>query len=131
MALPLRPKADASPADADAFRDYSFFPALETGVLQHSSSDVSVASDAAGSCGAPPVRMKAAMSVAGNEKEETMRVLSQSELARCTKGELSVLLRKIVCELPTVPEGSAELRTAHANLANIRRAMARPDFRPR
>jgi hypothetical protein len=33
-------------------------------------------------------------------------------------------------ELPNLPEGSAELRSAHTNLLNIRRALARPDFRP-
>ena len=60
-----------------------------------------------------------------------MRVLSLAELSRLSKGELSHLLRKIVCELPILPEGSEALRNAHTNMANIRRAMARPDFRPR
>jgi hypothetical protein len=44
--------------------------------------------------------------------------------------ELATLLRAIVCELPRLREGSQELRDAHANLANIRRAMAQPEFRP-
>ena len=60
-----------------------------------------------------------------------MRVLSQAELARCSKAELPIRQRKIVCELPVLPEGSHELRIAHANLDSIRKAMARPDFRPR
>ena len=55
-----------------------------------------------------------------------MRVLSQTELNRMSRGELAVLMRKIVCELPVLREGSAELRNAHANLHNIRFAMARP-----
>jgi hypothetical protein len=59
-----------------------------------------------------------------------MRVLSQYELAQCTRAELSVLLNQIAGELPHLPEGSASLRNAHVNLQNIRRALARPDFRP-
>jgi hypothetical protein len=31
---------------------------------------------------------------------------------------------------PNLPEGSRKLRAAHANLQNIRGALARPDFRP-
>ena len=53
-----------------------------------------------------------------------MRVISQSELLRLTRTELSVLLRKIACELPNLAEGSVKLRNAHANLLNIRRACA-------
>ena len=60
-----------------------------------------------------------------------MRVLSLAELSRCTRSELSVLLHRIASELPNLPEGSAELGNAHTNLLNIRRALARPDFRPR
>lgn len=60
-----------------------------------------------------------------------MRVLSQGELSRFTKGELSVLLYRITAELPGLREGSIELRNAHANLQNIRRALAQPDLRPR
>ena len=60
-----------------------------------------------------------------------MRVLSQTELSRMSRAELAVLMRTITCELPRLREGSQELRNAHANLLNIRRAMARPDFRPR
>jgi hypothetical protein len=53
-----------------------------------------------------------------------MRVILQSELLRLTRTELMVLLRKIACELPNLPEGSIELRNAHANLLNIRRALS-------
>ena len=60
-----------------------------------------------------------------------MRVLSLSELSRLSKTELSVLLRRVASELPSLREGSSELHNAHTNLVNIRRAMARPDFRPR
>jgi hypothetical protein len=60
-----------------------------------------------------------------------MRVLSQCELARCTKAELSLLLNQIAGELPHLREGSIDLRNAHLNLQNIRRTLARPDFRPR
>lgn len=53
-----------------------------------------------------------------------MRILSQSELKNCTKGELSALLNSIAQELPTLPSNSTELRTAHTNLQNIRRALS-------
>jgi hypothetical protein len=64
--------------------------------------------------------------------EEIMRVLSQTELSRCTKAELQVLLRKIAAMLPELPENSQALRNAHANLHNIRCALARsaPALRP-
>lgn len=55
-----------------------------------------------------------------------MRVLTPGELSRMTKPELMALLRRIATELPTLREGSNELRAAHANLMNIRRALARP-----
>lgn len=79
--------------------------------------------------GAHPVRKKAAMSAA-KPMEEKMRVLTLTELSRFTKAELHVLLRRIASELPNLEEGSTELRNAHINLQNIRRALARPDFRP-
>lgn len=59
-----------------------------------------------------------------------MRVLSQNELLRLTRQELAVLLHRIAGELPNLKEGSLELRNAHFNLQNIRRAIARPEFRP-
>jgi hypothetical protein len=60
-----------------------------------------------------------------------MRVLSLAELSRLSKTELAGLLRRIAYELPALPENSQELRNAHLNLENIRKAIARPDFRPR
>jgi hypothetical protein len=63
--------------------------------------------------------------------EEKMRVISQAELLRLSRAELSVLMQRIVCELPDLPEGSHALRIAHANLHSIRLALARPEFRPR
>jgi hypothetical protein len=53
-----------------------------------------------------------------------MRVLTQTELSRCTKAELHALLRKIALTLPELPENSRELNDAHANLQLIRRALA-------
>ncbi|MGH6866008.1 MAG: hypothetical protein ACREDO_07550 [Methyloceanibacter sp.] len=55
-----------------------------------------------------------------------MRVLTQTELSRMTRLELMALLRHISTALPDLREGSAELRDAHANLMNIRRALTRP-----
>lgn len=60
-----------------------------------------------------------------------MRILSQGEIARCTRTELAALLRRIAAELPNLPEGSPELRAAHANLVNIRFALGRPRPGPR
>ena len=58
--------------------------------------------------------------------EETMRVLTQTELSRMTRTELMALLRRLSAALPDLREGSAELREAHFNLTNIRRVLARP-----
>jgi hypothetical protein len=63
--------------------------------------------------------------------EEKMRVLSNFELQRLSRSELMVIQRQILSELTSLPEGSPELRAAHFNLHNIRRALVRPDFRPR
>jgi len=71
------------------------------------------------------------MSVAGTEKETTMRVISQSEILRATRTELHAMLRRIAEALPALPEGSHELRIAHVNLHNIRAALARPTLGPR
>jgi hypothetical protein len=61
-----------------------------------------------------------------------MRVLTQTELNRMSRPELAALLHKIAAMLPDLPEGSQELRSAHANLQNIRRALApKPGFGPR
>jgi len=49
-----------------------------------------------------------------------------------TKTELMALLRRISTALPDLRDGSTELRDAHANLQNIRRALARtPSPTPR
>jgi len=69
--------------------------------------------------------MKAAMG-AVKTMEEIMRVLTQTELSRMTRTELMALLRHISTSLPGLRDGSAELRDAHANLMNIRRALIRP-----
>jgi hypothetical protein len=58
--------------------------------------------------------------------EEKMRVLTQSELNRCTRQELLTLLRRIAGELPNLKEGSPELQNAHINLRNIRMALSAP-----
>jgi hypothetical protein len=55
-----------------------------------------------------------------------MRVLTQYELSRMTRTELNATLRSIAEQLPRLPAGSAELRTAHTNLQNIRRALTPP-----
>ena len=54
--------------------------------------------------------------------EEDMRVMSQAEISRCTRGELHALLRVIAGELPRLAENSAELRAAHAALAEMERS---------
>ena len=59
-----------------------------------------------------------------------MRVLTQIELMRLTHRELMVRQHRIAGELAYLPIGSAELRNAHANLQNIRRALAMPDSAP-
>ncbi len=61
-----------------------------------------------------------------------MRVLRQNELSRMTRAELNVTLRRIASEFAFLPEGSAELRLAQANLMNIRSTLAsrRPGFGP-
>jgi hypothetical protein len=63
--------------------------------------------------------------------EEKMRVLSNFELQRLSRSELMVIQRRILSDLTSLADGSAELRNAHYNLHNIRKALARPDFRPR
>jgi hypothetical protein len=55
--------------------------------------------------------------------EKKMRVISQSEMLRLTRTELTVLLRKIACELPNLAEGSVKLRNAHARAAGLPAAL--------
>jgi hypothetical protein len=59
-----------------------------------------------------------------------MSVLSQTDLNRLSRTELLVLLRKIAGDLPHYPADSIELRNAHTNLLNIRRALALPSPAP-
>jgi transketolase len=54
-----------------------------------------------------------------------MRVLTPYELSMMTRPALIAMLQRIASELPHLPEGSADLRAAHANLQAIRRALAR------
>jgi len=99
-------------------------------VSQHSSSDVAAASGAARAERAIPAPRRPRWR-GPKAKEETMRVLSQTELNRLSRTELMVLLRKIAGELPNYPADSIELRNAHTTLLNIRRALARPAPGPR
>ena len=62
--------------------------------------------------------------------EETMRVLTITELLRLTRKELCELAARITAVLPHYPEGSPELVNALTNLRNIRCALARRDFSP-
>jgi hypothetical protein len=62
--------------------------------------------------------------------EEKMKMISRPNW-RLTRSELTVVLPKIACELPNLAEGSIELNNAHANLLDVRRTLARPDFRAR
>jgi hypothetical protein len=62
--------------------------------------------------------------------EETMRVLTITELMRLTRTELCALLTRINNDLPVLPESSAERANAHINLRNIRFVLARRDPSP-
>lgn len=60
-----------------------------------------------------------------NERRRTrMRVMTQTELSRLTRGELLALLHRIAQMLPDFADGSAGLDAAHSNLQNIRRALS-------
>ena len=95
----------------------------------HSSSVVPVAGDAAASLGA-------LASSEGRDRrgqklmEETMRVLTITELLRMTRKELCDLAARIAAALPTYREGSPGRTAALINLRNIRWALARRDFSP-
>jgi hypothetical protein len=62
--------------------------------------------------------------------EETMGVLTLTELMCLSKIELCDLLARITNVLPDFPEGSAEREAAQINLRNIRWVLARRDFSP-
>jgi hypothetical protein len=57
--------------------------------------------------------------------EETMRVLTITELMRLTRTELCALAARITHELPDFPEGSTERANALTTLRNIRWVLAR------
>jgi hypothetical protein len=58
-------------------------------------------------------------------KEETMQMLSITELMRLTRHELCVLLTRTETALSDYPEGTPERRAVLTNMSNIRWAMAR------
>jgi hypothetical protein len=104
---------------------------MPVSATQHSSSDVPAASDAGRR------HRRKGLSHEGRDgrgliqKEENMRVLTQSELMRATRTELIALLRRISSEMPNLADGSTELVYAHMNLRNIRAVLARPNPGPR
>jgi hypothetical protein len=93
-------------------------------VLSHSSTGVSVASDAAASSGANADVRRPRLS-RSKTKEETMQMLSITELMRLTRHELCVLLARTETALFDYPEGTPERHAVLTNMSNIRRAMAR------
>ena len=60
-----------------------------------------------------------------------MRVWTLIELFRLTRAELFGLYRDIVNALAAMPDRDPERPIALANLQNIRRVLARPNFVPR
>jgi hypothetical protein len=93
-------------------------------VLSHSSTGVSVAIDAAASSGANAGVRRPRLS-RSKTKEETMQMLSITELMRLTRHELCVLLTRTETALSDYPEGTPERRAVLTNMSNIRWAMAR------
>jgi hypothetical protein len=66
---------------------------------------------------------KAAIGAAGT-MEETMRVLTPTELMRMTRTELFALVARVTTILSEFPESSYEHAAAYLNLRNIRSALA-------
>ena len=62
--------------------------------------------------------------------EEKMKMISHPNW-RLTRSELTVVLPKIACELPTLAEGSIELNNAHANPARRPKNSGAASLRPR
>ncbi len=62
--------------------------------------------------------------------EETMQVLTLTELMRLTRTELCGLAAQITNALTSFPEGSPDRDNALTTLRNIRWALARRDFSP-
>ncbi|HKB89914.1 MAG TPA: hypothetical protein VKC60_05290, partial [Opitutaceae bacterium] len=75
------------------------------------------------------LRQKAAIG-AVETMEETMRVLTQTDLMRLTRIELCALAARMITALSEFRESSCEHVTAYVNLWNIRRVLARRDFSP-
>jgi hypothetical protein len=75
------------------------------------------------------LRQKAAIG-AVETMEETMRVLTLTELMRLTRIELCALAAQMTTALTEFPEGSTERLNAQINLRNIRAVLARRDFSP-
>ena len=75
------------------------------------------------------LRQKAAIG-AVETMEETMRVLTPTELMRLTRTELFSLAARMITALSEFTEGSYEHATAHINLRNIRTALTRRDLAP-
>ena len=67
----------------------------------------------------------------GRNEWRKKRVIIQSELPRLTRPSSLRSCARLPPSCRTLPEGSVELRNAHTPLLNTRRALARPDFRPR
>jgi hypothetical protein len=62
--------------------------------------------------------------------EETMNVLTLTELLHMSRSELCALLARIANSLNDLPEGSPERHNALANLYKIRWALARGNLSP-
>jgi hypothetical protein len=75
------------------------------------------------------LRQKAAIG-AVETMEETMRVLTLTELMRLTRMELCELIRKITTDLPSYVEGSPARHNALITLQNIRYVLGRRDLSP-
>ena len=60
-----------------------------------------------------------------------MRVWTLIELFRLTRADLFGLHREIITALAVMPDNDPERPIALANLQNIRRVLARPNFVPR
>ena len=66
--------------------------------------------------------------VAVEAKEETMKVLTISELLNLTKIELLELAGSLATQLQELPAGSSEHQDTLKSLENVRAVLARPEF---
>jgi hypothetical protein len=108
------------------YRTWRWLMAASANALLHV---VSVASDAAASFGARPASRRPRLA-RPTTKEESMQMLSITDLMRLTRTELCQLLTQTVNALPELPEGSPERDTTVMNMSNIRWAMARRGLAP-